>query len=79
MTAEVVALPTKPRVVVVEAPREDHVRPPDPRALAIEHCADAIEKALNERLTYEQRIGLERALEELVGEIEWRRGRHDPW
>jgi hypothetical protein len=44
-------------------PPAERLRPPDSRALAIERCADQIERALDERLTIHQRIGLERALE----------------
>lgn len=74
MTAEIVPL----RVVeVVALDDEERVRPPDPRALAIEHCADRIERSMRTRLTFEERIGLERALDELVDEVEWRR--RDPW
>lgn len=59
MTADVVPL----------AP-ERAPRPPDPRSLAIERCADQIARAMG-RLTLEQRIGLERALDALVDEVQW--------
>lgn len=75
MTADVVPLGNQPRVVAHEP--DDGVRPPDPRSLAIERCADRIERAMRTRLTFEERIGLERALDELVEEVQWHR--RDPW
>jgi hypothetical protein len=81
MSAEVVPLAPerKPKAVVVGVVNDDPVglRSLDKRTLAIERCADQIERALRERLTLEQRIGLERALDELVDEVAWRR--FDPW
>lgn len=40
-----------------------------PRALAIEQCADRIERALRQRLTIDERIGLERALDDLIDDV----------
>jgi hypothetical protein len=73
MTADVVPLAPerKPKVVVgfvVDDPVG--VRSLNPRALAIERCADQIARAMG-RLTREQRIGLERALDQLVDEVAW--------
>jgi hypothetical protein len=73
MTADVVPLAPerKPKVVVgfvVDDPVG--VRSLTPRALAIERCAGQIAHAMG-RLTLEQRIGLERALDALVDEIAW--------
>jgi hypothetical protein len=78
MSAEVVPL-TERKPVVVGVVNDDPVglRSLDKRTLAIERCADQIERALRERLTLELRIGLERALDELVDEVAWRR--FDPW
>jgi hypothetical protein len=80
MSADVVPLAPerKPKVVVVEAVNVDPVglRSLTPRALAIERCADQIAHAMG-RLTLEQRIGLERALDALVDEIAWHK--RDPW
>lgn len=76
MSADVVPLGRKPRVVQIVNASDDGVRPPDARSLAIERCADQIAEALG-KLTIHQRIGLERALDELVDEIAWRR--REPW
>lgn len=67
MTADVVPIARKPKVVggVDDAAYRGL---PDKRTLAIERCADQIERALRQRLTLEQRIGLERALNELADE-----------
>lgn len=77
MTADIVPLGHKPRVVEVVEADDVGVRPPSMRSLAIERCADRIERAMRTRLTFEERIGLERALDELVDEVEWHR--RDPW
>jgi hypothetical protein len=87
MSADVVPLKSeslsdlarKPKVVVVGVVNDGPVglRSLTPRALAIERCADQIAHALRERLTLEQRIGLERALDALVDEIAWHK--RDPW
>jgi len=80
MTADVVPLAPerKPKVVVVEAVNVDPVgvRSLDARTLAIERCADQIARAMG-RLSLEQRIGLERALDALVDEVQWHK--RDPW
>lgn len=79
MTADIVPLGHKPRVVeVVGADDEERVRPQTLRELAIERCADRIERAMRTRLTFDERIGLERALDELVDEVEWH-GRRERW
>ena len=55
---------------LVEA-EDDGVRPPSPRTVAIERCAEQIERALCGKLTVHQRIGLVRAIDELATELEW--------
>jgi hypothetical protein len=74
MSADIVPLAPerKPKVVVVEAANVDPVgvHGLDARTLAIERCADQIARAMG-RLTLEQRIGLERALDALVDDIAW--------
>jgi hypothetical protein len=75
MSADVVPLGRKPKVVAVVSDPVG-LRSIEPRTLAIERCADQIARAMG-RLTLEQRIGLERALDALVDEVEWRR--RDPW
>lgn len=79
MTAEVVPLPERfptPKVVEVVNDVRESLRMPDARELAIERCADQIARAMG-RLTLEQRIGLERALDALVDEVQWHK--RDPW
>ena len=78
MTADVVPLAPerKPKIVEVVSPDRVGLRPPNPRDLAIERCADQIARAMG-RLTPEQRIELERALDALVDEIAWHR--RSPW
>lgn len=70
MTAEIVAQSPQPRVIPAKG---DGITPETARELAIERCADRIERALRQRLTLHERIGLARALGELVGDIEWHR------
>jgi hypothetical protein len=78
MTADVVPLRSKPKIVeVVGGDSLDHTRMLNPRTLAIERCADEIERRLGSRLTIDQRIGLERALDRLVDEVQWHK--RDPW
>jgi hypothetical protein len=80
MTADVVPLAPerKPKVVAVVVADPVGLRSIEPRTLAIERCADQIARAMG-RLTLEQRIGLERALDALVDEIAWHGRRNEPW
>lgn len=50
---------------------DDSVRPPSAREIAIEECAEKIVRAIG-ALSLHQRIGLDRALDELVDEVAWR-------
>jgi hypothetical protein len=60
-----------PDIVAIVGERARH--PLTARELAIEECAQRIARALGDRLTAEQRIGLERALDELVARVAWHR------
>lgn len=53
-------------------------RPPDPRAVEIEECVERIALALGGRLTLAERIGITRALDELVDETD-RLARIETW
>lgn len=77
MSDDVVPLGRKPKVLAVVSDPVG-LRSIEPRALAIERCADQIARAMG-RLTLDQRIGLGRALDELVDEIAWHGRRNEPW
>jgi hypothetical protein len=80
MTADVVPLASerKPKVIAVVNREPVGLRSLEPRTLAVERCADQIARAMG-RLTLEQRIVVDRALDALADEIAWHGRRNEPW